>query len=135
MKKWQSGRPMRVLEFTCIFMVLYQEMIQGEHFLQGVLYKRYRIQLPKVERVLRLSRVLALDLARAKRPLLGAGANLRMVKRRSSARTTLNDLSTATDVQMSISPSLRATARSAYRDLLRASSVTFAEDVPVRNGE
>ncbi|KAI0811164.1 RF-1 domain-containing protein [Irpex lacteus] len=34
---------------------------------------------------------------------------------------------------MSVSASLQASARAAYRELLRASAVTFAGDVPVRN--
>jgi len=34
---------------------------------------------------------------------------------------------------MSISPALRASARAAYRDLLRASSVTFSGDAVVQN--
>ncbi|KIJ68944.1 hypothetical protein HYDPIDRAFT_105481 [Hydnomerulius pinastri MD-312] len=33
---------------------------------------------------------------------------------------------------MSVAPSLRAAARSAYRDLLRASASTFAGDIPIR---
>ena len=36
---------------------------------------------------------------------------------------------------MSVTSSLQASARAAYRELLRASAVTFAGDVPVRNGE
>lgn len=35
---------------------------------------------------------------------------------------------------MSVSASLQASARAAYRELLRASAVTFAGDAPVRNG-
>ena len=35
---------------------------------------------------------------------------------------------------MSISPNLRATARAAYRDFLRASAVTFAGDVTLKTG-
>lgn len=35
---------------------------------------------------------------------------------------------------MSISPSLLASARSAYRDLLRASAITFAGDAHIRSG-
>lgn len=36
---------------------------------------------------------------------------------------------------MSISPTLLASARAAYRELLRASALTFAGDDTVRNGE
>lgn len=36
---------------------------------------------------------------------------------------------------MSISASLQASARAAYRDLLRAASLTFQGDDVVRNGE
>ena len=43
-------------------------------------------------------------------------------------------LGVTTICAMSISPALRASARAAYRDVLRASAVTFAGDVPVKTG-
>lgn len=42
---------------------------------------------------------------------------------------------TVTVAAMSISRSLQASARAAYRDLLRASATTFVGDPPVLNGE
>lgn len=104
-----------------------QSRLQQAYFVKGV-ERASHDTLTKSGRVLCPSRAnLALDLMR--HHIASARAESASTKLASASAPRRHD-----GCAMSISPTLRATARAAYRDFLRASAVTFAGDATLKSG-